>query len=300
MTLYIHTHPFNGPFWGTTQVNRYQKVKTNLDFTEARDSEWQWHQLGHMQVCTSLQTDNHASTSSLCFLQAGCPSCCPTNSIKTPKAHTFYIHTRFFQSYDCWQETIGACQMLTYLKVCYLFLNCTDLCRCQAKATQLHLHCKQPAWCSLHIHIHMHIIKYSSHKFSTVNNVSNLFPTQNLHFSQILPVVVSLPISKLTPQTLDSCHFFWLLVQCRRLNWLLPAFKHTWKIACHNVSLTNKIFMESGQNKEAKLLLHPFNGLFSKTTWVSRYQKGKSNLNLNEARDNGVLGCSGISWTICK
>ena len=34
-----------------------RKVKTNLDFTEARDSEWQWHQLGHMQVCTLLQTD---------------------------------------------------------------------------------------------------------------------------------------------------------------------------------------------------------------------------------------------------
>jgi len=43
-------------------VSRYQKGKTNLDFTEARDSEWQWHQLGHMQVCTALQTDNHAST----------------------------------------------------------------------------------------------------------------------------------------------------------------------------------------------------------------------------------------------
>jgi len=43
-------------------VGRYQKVKTNLDFSEARDSEWQWHQLGHMQVCTSLQADNHAST----------------------------------------------------------------------------------------------------------------------------------------------------------------------------------------------------------------------------------------------
>jgi len=28
----------------------YQKGKTNLDFTEARDSEWQWQQLGHMQV----------------------------------------------------------------------------------------------------------------------------------------------------------------------------------------------------------------------------------------------------------
>jgi len=42
-------------------VSQYQKGKTNLDFTEARDSEWQWHQLGHMQICTSLQTDNHAS-----------------------------------------------------------------------------------------------------------------------------------------------------------------------------------------------------------------------------------------------
>ena len=57
----IHTHPFNGPLSGTTRVSRYQKGKTNLDFTEARDSEWQWHQLGHMQVCISLQTDNHTS-----------------------------------------------------------------------------------------------------------------------------------------------------------------------------------------------------------------------------------------------
>ena len=60
-----HIHPFNGPLSGTTQVSRYQKGKKNLDFTEARDSEWQWHQLGHMQVFTSLQTDNHTSTSSV-------------------------------------------------------------------------------------------------------------------------------------------------------------------------------------------------------------------------------------------
>jgi len=81
------THPFNSPFSGTTQVSRYQKGKTNLDFTEARDSEWQWHPLGHMHVCTSLQTDNHASTPPLSFLQAGCPSCRPTNSVKALKAH---------------------------------------------------------------------------------------------------------------------------------------------------------------------------------------------------------------------
>jgi len=81
-----NTHPFNGPFSGTTQVNRCQKGKTNLDFTEAKDSEWQLHQLGHMQVCTSLQTDNHAITLPLSFLQAGCPSCRPTNSVKALKA----------------------------------------------------------------------------------------------------------------------------------------------------------------------------------------------------------------------
>jgi len=84
-----HIHPFNGPLSGTTQVSRYQKGKTNLDFTEARDSEWQWHQLGHMQVCTSLQTDNHTSTS--CFLQAGCPSFRPTNSVKALKRDAWFL-----------------------------------------------------------------------------------------------------------------------------------------------------------------------------------------------------------------
>jgi len=42
-TEHTHTHPFNAPLSGTTRVNRYQKGKTNLDFTEARDSEWLWH-----------------------------------------------------------------------------------------------------------------------------------------------------------------------------------------------------------------------------------------------------------------
>ena len=60
-----HTNPFIGSLSRTTRVSRYQKGKTNLDFTEARDSEWQWNPLGHTQVCTLLQTDNHTSTLSL-------------------------------------------------------------------------------------------------------------------------------------------------------------------------------------------------------------------------------------------
>ena len=90
---HTHTHTFNGHLSRTTWVSRYLKGKTNLDFTKARDSEWQWHQLGYMQVCTSLQTDNHTSTPPLSFLQIGCPSCRPTNSAKALKATTgLYKH----------------------------------------------------------------------------------------------------------------------------------------------------------------------------------------------------------------
>ena len=44
---HTHTHPRLTALVRDTQVSRYQKGKTNLDFTEARDCEWQWLQLGH-------------------------------------------------------------------------------------------------------------------------------------------------------------------------------------------------------------------------------------------------------------
>ena len=91
-----HTHPFNGPLSGTTHVSRYQKGKTNLDFTGARDSEWQWHQLGHMQVCTSFRQITMPAPHYSVFFQAGCPSCRPTNSVKALKAltskHAFVVN----------------------------------------------------------------------------------------------------------------------------------------------------------------------------------------------------------------
>jgi len=67
-------------------MSRYQKGKTNLDFTEARDSEWQWHQLDHMQACTSLQADNHASIPPLSFHRSD--ACRATNSVKALKAES--------------------------------------------------------------------------------------------------------------------------------------------------------------------------------------------------------------------
>jgi len=71
-------------------VSQYQKGKTNLDFTEARDSEWQWHQLGRMQVCTSLQTDNHASTR-LLFFTGQMPFLPPNRQCQSTEGICLYI-----------------------------------------------------------------------------------------------------------------------------------------------------------------------------------------------------------------
>jgi len=82
-------HPFNGRLSGTTQVSWYQKGNTNLDLLEQETVSGSGL-MGHMQVCTSPQTHNHASIPTLNSLQAGCPSCCPTNSIKALKASSKY------------------------------------------------------------------------------------------------------------------------------------------------------------------------------------------------------------------
>jgi len=108
-TLSTHTHT---RLSGTTRVSQYQKGKTNLDFTGARDSEWQWHQLGCMQVCTSLQTDNHASTLPLSFLQAGCPFCRATNSVKALNQLSTYIYI--------WVSTVADGTFASHLNT-YLF-----------------------------------------------------------------------------------------------------------------------------------------------------------------------------------
>jgi len=55
----------------STALCRDDKGKTSLDFTEARDSEWQWYQLGHTQVCTSrfsgISVERSAASLSLIF-----------------------------------------------------------------------------------------------------------------------------------------------------------------------------------------------------------------------------------------
>jgi len=83
---------FNSPLSGTTQVSWYQKGKTNVDFTGARDSEWQWHQLGHMHDCTSLQTDNQASTPPLKFFTGRVPFVPPNQQCQSTEGITYDIY----------------------------------------------------------------------------------------------------------------------------------------------------------------------------------------------------------------
>jgi len=55
---------------------------TILDFNDQEMMGWQWHQLDHMRIiCTSFQTDNHASTSPLGFYRPDAlPAAQPTVS----------------------------------------------------------------------------------------------------------------------------------------------------------------------------------------------------------------------------
>ena len=100
-TTEYYTHTFNGPLSGTTRVSRYQKGKTNLDFTEARDSEWQWHQLDHMQVCTSLQTDNHTSTPPLSFYR---PDALPATQPTASKHWSYWILLKLINLKKLWKQ----------------------------------------------------------------------------------------------------------------------------------------------------------------------------------------------------
>ena len=88
ISTHTHTHPFNGPLSRTTRVSRYQKgrpIWILLKQETVSGSGISW------AICKSAPRSrhyNHISTPPLSFLQAGCPSCHPTNSVKALKAVT--------------------------------------------------------------------------------------------------------------------------------------------------------------------------------------------------------------------
>ena len=87
---HTHTQTFNGLFSRTTWVGRYQKDKPFWILLKQEMMGWQWHQLNHVQIiCTSLQTDNHANTSSIHIFHR--PDALPTAQPKASVIPTIYL-----------------------------------------------------------------------------------------------------------------------------------------------------------------------------------------------------------------
>jgi len=65
-------------------VSQYHKGKTSLDLLEQEIVSGNGISWPHANLHLA-QTDNHASTPPFSYLQAGCPSCHPNNSVKAMK-----------------------------------------------------------------------------------------------------------------------------------------------------------------------------------------------------------------------
>jgi len=132
---YTHTHThtrltalFPGlPGWASTRKVKpiWISGKTNLDFTEARDSEWQWHQLGPMQVCISLQTDNHASTTPLkvFYRPDALPAAQPTAS-KHWLVNSNYLHISLI--FLDWQVELDTFLTSFYCIICQIHITASS------------------------------------------------------------------------------------------------------------------------------------------------------------------------------
>jgi len=86
----------------TTRVSWHQKGKTILDLLKQEivsGSGISW------AICISAPHPRHKHTSTQhCFLQTGCPSCCPTNSVKVLKEwndpYNWLIYRRWLTDYN--------------------------------------------------------------------------------------------------------------------------------------------------------------------------------------------------------
>jgi len=143
-----------------------------------------------MQVCTSLQTDNHTSTPPLCFLQAGCPSCRPTNSVKVLKEmcnkiiirdtmHTLPHYLLQEMSESIWHERLKlSCKIQPFKIVTEKVLSDNNW--------QKHFHTVHTAHCTTHRMIdYMHLHHQQNKKLRSLTIIS----AQSTFLSAILSTV---------------------------------------------------------------------------------------------------------------
>ena len=248
-----------------------------MDFAEARDSEWQWHQLGHMQVCTWLQTDNHSSTTPLSFLQAGCP----TNSVKALKAAKLVTALLNYCEGNCgpggkkWQRTAGFMTHVT----CRLTAKNRD----QLRNPTIDL--VTPLMCVC-VRVCVCVLGCRAGCYSQVTGLAWAYPKS---CSSLLTASLIMrrrrgprrsrraaKASASSPSVHSALHCTAELTSSRAQSVLVSPMPR--RVAPLPLEGQKDIF------ERTTILLRPFNGLFSRTTWVSRYQKCKTSLDLNERK----------------
>jgi len=102
-------------------------------------------------------------------------------------------------------------------------------------------------------------------------------------------------LTLISQTTLHHCQLVVFLVPGRQINDVYAS-----RLTSQPDSNRSKTQLMQNITTTITTTMHLSNGLFSGTTWVIWYKKGKTSLDLNEARDDEVLGCSGISRTICE
>jgi len=124
-----HTQPFNGPFFRDYPVSRYQKCKTNLDFTEAKDSEWQYASL---HLAPGRQPCQHPTTQFF-YRPYALPAAQPTVSVHLINILTWDLSSSRVEAtlgHTLTPSASGMCQLLALAKVSSMSYKCQCHCQC--------------------------------------------------------------------------------------------------------------------------------------------------------------------------
>ena len=189
--------------FGTTRVSRYQKAKnqegkTNLDLLEEETvsgSGLCW------AICKySPHPDNHANIPPLSFLQAGCPSCRPTNSVKALKAYmipvsSWYLSTSLVSriARSGAADTVFSCRQGSGTAVVLMDSNGNAVRRGSPVSSKLIDDLPESAWRRIRLVVNL---------FDGKSSMSLLLQSNHDRRSSLWMVD---DVWKLTPESLTSC-----------------------------------------------------------------------------------------------
>jgi len=130
------------------------------------------------------------------------------------------------------------------------------------QATHTHIHTRHTHTHATHTHIHAsHTYTHATHTHIHTRHTYTHTHTPHIHTYTYIHTYIHA-----THKHIHTCH----------------TYTHTTCQRRQNAEYQK-------QNKPRQLLQQPLNSFLPRTTWVSRYQKGKTSLGLNEARDDGGL-----------